>query len=52
MDTLIQGFEKQLDLLFSAQAMDINSDIEVLESMMAVDGLKENQFRMKKTGQR
>lgn len=49
MDTLIQGFEKQLDLLFSAQAMDINSDIEVLESMMAVDGLKENQFRMKKS---
>ena len=50
MDTLIQGFEKQLDLLFTAQAMDINSDIEVLESMMAVDGLKENQFRMKKSG--
>lgn len=50
MDTLIQGFEKQLDLLFTAQAMDINSDIEVLESMMAVDGLKENQFRMKRNG--
>jgi len=52
MDTLIQGFEKQLDLLFTAQAMDINSDIEVLESMMAVDGLKENQFRLKKNGGR
>ena len=50
MDTLIQGFEKQLDLLFTAQAMDINSDIEVLENMMAVDGLKENQFRMKRSG--
>ena len=50
MDTLIQGFEKQLDLLFTAQAMDINSDIEVLENMMAADGLKENQFRMKKSG--
>ncbi len=49
MDTLIQGFEKQLDLLFSAQAMDISSDIEVLESMMAVDGLKENDFRIKRT---
>ncbi len=48
MDTLIQGFEKQLDLLFSAQAMDINSDIEVLENMMAVDGLKENQFTLKR----
>ncbi|MBQ2957976.1 MAG: 5-bromo-4-chloroindolyl phosphate hydrolysis family protein [Clostridia bacterium] len=49
MDTLIQGFEKQLDQLFSAQAMDINSDIEVLENMMAVDGLKENQFKLRKT---
>lgn len=47
MDTLIQGFEKQLDMLFSAQAMDINSDIEVLENMMAVDGLKENDFKLK-----
>jgi len=52
MDTLIQGFEKQLDLLFSAQAMDINSDIEVLESMMAADGLKDNEFRLKRTGSR
>lgn len=46
MDTLIQGFEKQLDLLFTAQKMDINSDIEVLESMMAADGLKENEFQL------
>ncbi len=49
MDTLIQGFEKQLDLLFSAQAMDINSDIQVLENMMAADGLKENEFKLKKS---
>ena len=48
MDTLIQGFEKQLDMLFSAQAMDINSDIEVLENMMAADGLKENEFQLKR----
>lgn len=50
MDTLIQGFEKQLDLLFSAQAMDITSDIQVLENMMAVDGLKENEFKLKQSG--
>ncbi len=50
MDTLIEGFEKQLDLLFSAQAMDINSDIQVLESMMAADGLKENEFKLKRSG--
>ena len=37
MDTLIKGFEKQLDQLFSTQAIDINSDIEVLENMMAAD---------------
>ena len=52
MDTLIKGFEKQLDLLFSVQAMDINSDIEVLENMMAADGLKENEFRLKRRGSR
>jgi len=50
MDTLIQGFEKQLDLLFSAQAMDISSDVQVLESMMAADGLKDGQFTMKRPG--
>ena len=50
MDTLIQGFEKQLDMLFSAQAMDINSDIDVLENMMAADGLKESDFTMKRSG--
>lgn len=48
MDTLISGFEKQLDLLFGTQALDINSDIEVLESMMAADGLKENDFQIKR----
>lgn len=52
MDTLIKGFERQLDQLFSAQAMDINSDIEVLENMMAADGLKESDFQMKRSGGR
>ena len=50
MDTLIKSFEKQLDQLFSAQAMDINSDIEVLENMMAADGLKESDFKLKSQG--
>lgn len=50
MDTLIAGFERQLDQLFSAQAIDINSDIEVLENMMAADGLKESDFKLKSQG--
>ncbi|MDR1330131.1 MAG: 5-bromo-4-chloroindolyl phosphate hydrolysis family protein [Oscillospiraceae bacterium] len=37
--TLASGFEQQLDRLFSSEAIDISSDIEVLESMMARDGL-------------
>ena len=50
MDTLIKGFEKQLDQLLSTQAIDINSDIEVLENMMAADGLKESDFKLKSQG--
>ena len=50
LDTLIRGFEKQLDQLFSTQAIDINSDIEVLENMMAADGLKESDFKLKSRG--
>lgn len=47
MDTLIAGFEKQLDQLFGQQAMDISSDIDVLETMLAKDGLKENKYVMR-----
>lgn len=39
MDKLVAGFEKQLDLLFSAEAMDVTTDISVLESMMNMEGL-------------
>lgn len=39
MDTLVAGFEKQLDLLFENDALDISTDIDVLESMLAKDGL-------------
>ena len=50
MDKVVEGFEKQLDQLFSTQAIDINSDIEVLENMMAADGLKESDFKLKSQG--
>ena len=46
LDTLIVSFKKQLDLLFSSQAMDISSDIEVMENMLAADGLKDSDFRI------
>ena len=39
---LVSGFDEQLDQLFRADAMDISSDIEVLQSMMAQDGLTES----------
>ena len=50
MDTLIKSFEKQLDQLFSSQAMDISSDIEVMENMLAADGLKESDFKLQRRG--
>lgn len=41
LDTLVHAFEKQLDQLFATDAVDISSDIQVLETMMAKDGLSE-----------
>lgn len=42
MDTIIHAFEKQLDNLFGAEAMDISTDMVVLENMMAREGLSDN----------
>ena len=39
MDTIVLAFEKQLDGLFGDQAMDISTDITVLDNMMAREGL-------------
>lgn len=39
--TLVHAFEKQLDQLFATDAVDISSDIQVLETMIAKDGLSE-----------
>ena len=47
LDMLIEAFEKQLDRLFQNDALDIATDIDVLETMMAGDGLSEKgQLRM------
>ena len=42
MDTIVQAFEKQLDSLFGAEALEISTDITVLENMMARVGLVED----------
>ena len=39
MDQVVAGFEKQLDKLFHDDAMDIGSDVQVLENMLKKDGL-------------
>ena len=39
MGTIVSAFEKQLDSLFGADAMDISTDISVLETMLSREGL-------------
>ena len=39
MDKLVSGFEKQLDALYAAEALDVSTDINVLENMMNMGGL-------------
>ena len=42
MDSIVTAFDKQLDSLFGDQALDISTDITVLENMMAREGLTED----------
>jgi len=44
LDTLVHAFEQQLDRLFHAEAMDVDADISVLETMMTSDGLIESEL--------
>ncbi len=39
MDKVVEGFEKQLDKLFQDDALDITTDVAVLEKMLDNDGL-------------
>lgn len=39
MGTIVTAFEKQLDALFGADALDISTDISVLETMLTREGL-------------
>ena len=38
MDNIVAGFEHQLDQLYQADAMDVDSDIRVMETMLRRDG--------------
>ena len=42
LETLTEGFKRQLDQLFQADTLDITTDIDVLESMMKKDGLSDD----------
>lgn len=45
MRTIVAAFEKQLDALYGSEALDISTDITVLETMMAREGLVGEQLK-------
>ena len=45
MKTIVSAFEKQLDSLYGSEALDISTDITVLETMMAREGLVGEQLK-------
>lgn len=53
LDTAIAAYRKQLDSLFANQALDIETDISVLNTLLAREGLTEGDQLsdlLKKTG--
>lgn len=49
LDTLNQAFEKLLDSVFKETALDVSSDISVLQTLLAQEGLTQDEFqKMKK----
>ncbi|MGI5936199.1 MAG: 5-bromo-4-chloroindolyl phosphate hydrolysis family protein [Oscillospiraceae bacterium] len=48
LDTAVEAFKKQLDSLFANQALDIETDIEVMNAMLAREGLAGGDFGNKK----
>ena len=39
MDTVVSAFDKQLDALFADVALDISTDITVMENLLSQEGL-------------
>ena len=50
MDTITQAFDKQLDSLFGAEALDISTDITVMENLLAREGLGAMNINNHKSG--
>ena len=50
MRTIVAAFEKQLDALYGAEALDISTDITVLETMMAREGLAGQPLKSETSG--
>ena len=50
MRTIVAAFEKQLDALYGAEALDISTDITVLETMMAREGLTDQPLKAQTSG--
>ena len=50
MRTIVAAFEKQLDALYGAEALDISTDITVLEQMMAREGLTDQPLKASAAG--
>ena len=44
MDTIVKAFDKQLDGLFGEEALDVSTDITVMEQMLAREGLAGGQI--------
>ena len=51
LDTLNLAFEKLLDSIFEDTAMDVSSDISVLNTLLAQEGLKDDGFSKLKKGE-
>ena len=43
--TIVKAFEKQLDALYGSDALDISADIQVMETLLAREGLKEPEMK-------
>ena len=44
MDTVVRAFDRQLDALFADEALDISTDITVMEGLLAQEGLTSSPF--------
>lgn len=45
MKTVVKAFEKQLDSLYGADALDVSAEIKVMETLMAREGLTESEMK-------